>query len=841
MADCSQFGSNLNIISMLVEHPTMRVFMQNVIINENNVGTIMRKLRSEFLAFQQDTNQFRKFMKRHSTDLGYNLDVGNDVGGIMDARSHPKQKKAYSADSTPLLSENNSPKEKKLTTSASEVNLFQKNDTSFDSSKKEVWGVGKTGANLSRILHAGHFAMKLLPKDGRAQLVLVTDGAMKSNVHDNTFVRQFAEEDITCHIIQIGFSNSFIPGRNFGFVPDTEILQFLARATGGSFSYSEKCMTKSNPFHLDEVSSNDVPLKYPVIQFVPVDKAKHISKPNMFHRQFLFKETALTRYHSDRMNEKDASNSSNRRELSNGSIAENRTRFNFPWDPYAKPPDGEWRLLKYRDYPLPTEFSHIIAARSREGFIIQSVTFDDGSGSHYVDPGIDNLEAVDLAAVRKERIQIIMVLRWQPNITIEYRVRATWLPAVIGSTNKCNNEALLMSCGIFSRGKAPRAEIFVRTDAGFAHMLQNWDVFKRRAQMMNMVTGSLHFGEGYTAPVYSKIEKLKAYLIDIYEGDESLKTVLGFPNKFWMSTIPGEMTDNQLPLSDSSKKKTFIDSFHDFWERIDNSEYRSRTRCWYDPGCIDILVGNISPYMSPKLASSFNQEFISIVEEEIVAAVEQLKLVLREWATFESREGTFVKIIQRVTTSPNCQPEEHTKDYFSTALAYPPSFCELRVRREYGRLVSIRLLFFNTEVVLRRKIVDHITHLLKVSEHTNPDHNIICQRPFSRLLMRDPKHFITDPDDPELTRSSEKLSKKQNNRNKTWYLPMATLLTSEYIVRDYLRHTTWCWQTDNYQDFYHKENKVMPIHDLAFQFLCQVRLDQVLSIYFFFLKKKKLS
>lgn len=851
MADCSQFASNVNVIPMLVEHPTMRVFTQNVIINTNNIHTIIRKLRSEFLAFQNETTQFRKSMKRNRPNMGYDLDVGNEVAppggvGVMDATSflqHVKPK-SYSADSTPIVTTDTSNASSPLHTSASDINLAQKTkETSYHSSKKEVWGIGKSGANLSRILHAGHFAFKLLPKQGRAQLILITDGAMKSNVHDNTFVRQFAEEDITCHIIQIGYASSFVPGRNFGFVPDTEILQFLARATCGTFMYSENCLTKVPTTSSQD--NKDQQKTYPVVQFVDLNKAKHISTPNIFHRQFLFRETVLTRYHHSEsilQAEKD-SGIPHRRD--NNLESELRDRFNFPWDPYAKPPEGDWRLLKYREYTLPAEFSHIIAARAREGFTVQSVTFDDGTGSKNFDSGIHNLEVPDFSAVRKERIQIVMMMRWQPNISIEYRIRATWLPAVIGSTSTYKNQDVLMSSSIFSRGKAPRAEIFVRTDAGFAHMLQNWDIFKRRVQMMGVVTGSIYFGESYTAPMYSKIEKLKTYLVDIYEGDEVLKTVIGFPNKFWLSASNSNNNNNDQtsylrPESQSNtssrpgsiyqQKPHFIDSFKEYWERMNGSETRARTRSWYDPGCIDLLVGDVSPYMTPKLTSTSSQDFVMNVEEDILYMVDRVRDVMREWSDFEAKEGTFVKMMHRIMTSP-AVGEDQNKDYFTASFIYPPSFCELRIRHEYGRLITLRLLFFNVDVLIRNRTTEYLIHLLKTADDTKAACNMICERPFSRLLMRDMKHFADieiepNPETPGGERAINSLTKKQN-QSEAWYLPVATWLTSEYIVRDYLRRMTWTWQTDNHQDLYHKENKMMPIHDLAFQFLCQVRLDQV--------------
>lgn len=866
MADCSQFASNVNVIHMLVEHPTMRVFMQNVEINVNNIHSIIKKLRSEFLTFQEDTVQFRKLMKRNRHNMGYNLDVGNEVAppgsaGVLDATSFPThtaaRTKAFSTNSTPVVN-NDTPERKEilgLHTSASDFDLLQRSkETSYHSSKKEVWGIGKSGANLSRILHAGHFALELLPKRGRAQLILITDGAMKSNVHDNTFVRQFAEEDITCHVIQIGFASSFIPGRNFGFVPDTEILQFLARATCGTFMYSEKCLTSvdANIFSYDDEKEPSAPAKtYPVVQFVCLDKAKHISTPNVFHRQFLFRETVLTRHHhSESILQAEKDSGTPHLNLRENMDANNelRGRYNYPWDPYSKPPEGDWRLLKYREYPLPSEFSHIIAARAREGFTVQSVTFDDGTGSKHVDSGIDDLGVPDFAAVRKERIQIVMILRWQPNVSIEYRIRAAWLPTVIGNANTYKSEDLLMSSGIFSRGKAPRAEIFVRTDAEFAHLLQNWDMFRRRAQMMGVVTGSFHFGETYTAPMYAKIEKLKSYLIDIFEGDEVLKTVIGFPNKFWSGVNSSNSTDVQQSSSVPSslrpetngnlglysnrlsliqQKIQFIDSFKDFWNKINSSEARGRTRCWYDPGCIDLLLGDVSPYMTPKLVSAYNQEFVFNVEEDIMLMVENVKKVMLDWADFEGKDGTFVKMMHKIVTSPAANSDDQVKDYFTASLTYPPSFCELRVRHEYGRLTTLRLLFFNVEALVRKRATEHLIYLLSTSDATKASCNMLCERPFSRLLMRDPKHFAGASNEKE--QGSGSLTKNQS-RSKAWYLPVAMWLTSEYIVRDYLRHMTWSWQTDNHQDFYHKEHKMMPIHDLAFQFLCQARLDQVIYL-----------
>ncbi|KAI9281977.1 hypothetical protein BY458DRAFT_531401 [Sporodiniella umbellata] len=783
------------------------------------------------MTFQRDTALFRKAIKKNRNTMGYSLDVGGktepSASDVLDATSfiskhrqsislgNTQSKDSQSADAILQNSPEHPP---------------SSDQSPKDTAKTEVWGVGKSGANLSRILHAGHFALKLLPQEGMSRLVLITDGTMKSNIHDNTFVRQFAEKDITCHIIQIGNSHDFIPGKNFGFVPDSEILKFLARATSGTFMYSSRCLPVAGT-SLAEKERAQLLSPSQAVQF----------NPNLYHHRILFRETTFIKTHSEaRINSDIDSRNYLRREAGN----ELQSVFsNFPWDPHSTAPEEEWRLLKYREYVLPPEFSHIIAARARDGFIIQSVTFDDGTGSRQVDSDIHNLEAKNLSTMKKERVQIVMALHWQPNVIIEYRIRATWLPVVIGNSSSFNSEALLMSSGIFSRAKAPRAEIYVRTGTSFAHMLQNWDMFKRRAQMMGVVTGNIYFGETYAAPVYSKIEKLKKYLVDIYEGDEQLKSIIVFPSKFWNSisnaTVlsPNPLVSPLWPTDQAihgmagkqmalNQQELFIQSFKAFWNRFNATETRTRTRCWYDSGCIDLLLGNVSPFMTPKLMSVYNQDFVSNVERNIQIAINNVKLIMEEWSDFIGEDGTFVKTIHRI---PINATDDVSKEIYIQSGKQPPSFCELRVRHEYGRLITLRLLFFNVEVVTRRKVAENLVHLIESSPFLTASCNTVCRRSLSTLLLRDPKHFL---DSSILSRDSAnstegiKTSAKPQSRSKTWYLPFAMSLTGEHIVHNYLHHTTWSWQTDSHGDTYHKNNKMMPIHDLAFQFLCQARLDQ---------------
>ena len=263
------------------------------------------------------------------------------------------------------------------------------------------------------------------------------------------------------------------------------------------------------------------------------------------------------------------------------------------------------------------------------------------------------------------------------------------------------------------------------------------------------------------------------------------------------------------------------------------ADTRARTRCWYDPECIDLLIGDVSPFMDPKLLSPYNQEFIYNAQENITAMLENVRTVLKEWADFEGDDGTLVKMLHRNLPTTITGHDDIIKEPFAPSpFKLSPSFCELRIRHEYGRLITLRLLFFNTEVSARRRVREHLLYLLKTSPLTAFPYNIVCQRPFSSLLMRDSKHFSDSYPNVQNGKTLGNMTKHQS-RGRTWYLPFATWLTSEYIVRDYLHHITWTWQTNSYDDTYHRNNKMMPIHDLAFQFLCQTRLDQVNYRFFF--------
>ncbi|RHY65358.1 hypothetical protein DYB30_000437 [Aphanomyces astaci] len=88
--------------------------------------------------------------------------------------------------------------------------------------------------SLATSLQNSIFALNSLPHDASPMLFLVTDGVVDlPNMYAyDDLMMQLARHNIQCHAIQI--SGGYQPQCAFGYVPDTDLLRFLADATGGS-------------------------------------------------------------------------------------------------------------------------------------------------------------------------------------------------------------------------------------------------------------------------------------------------------------------------------------------------------------------------------------------------------------------------------------------------------------------------------------------------------------------------------------------------------------------------------------------------------------------------------
>lgn len=902
----------------------MKVFLQNVVLTPDNLHQVLNRLRTDFHDFQKEYVSFRKSLSCRQAKTDYDLDVSTEhpVGqervlghvqptdNLISAIDQP-----VSNPETPIMNTTTTAQDSLEGKELPRDSYYGKHgrnknadrDTGHDihrhankspisgRSKKEVWGLGRTGANLTYLLYACHLALKLLPQDGRPNVVLITDGVMKASLQEESVIKLFVEDDIACTIIQVGSGHRHAVTANFGFVPDDDILQYVAEATGGYYLLGDKCRrvqealsnVLSRPSVSDDaatpepVISNDSSyfpptqlgeqlnirlndISHPVVRYLTDQEPRH---PNFYHNHLLIYERSLTkRKKVEAKNSHIIGNKSiwpqhgrESQKLHHDQHDRQKTvlQRNYPWDPLAKPIEPVNRLLKYYEYALPTEFSHVVAARTRQGFIIDSISISKSTKS--LRNGQEGTE--DAFSFCKEHIQILMTLAWQPNVTIEYRIQASWFPPPTGTpllsstflsdsmsptsgsplAIPIDGKTMMLAGGIFSRAKAPRAEIFVRTHIEYAHMLQNWDVFTRRMQMLGVVTGSVAPGDARAAPIYAKLGRLRQSLDHIRELDEILRTIVTFNTRQLSSltTRPYAKNSSIEPQAFRLQQyEIYVNSFKAFWESINKNDFRYQMRCFYDHASVDFLISNISPYMSPRLSSTYNQDYVSNVEAEITVGLDKITTLLSSWATLVGPDGTFVKLIHRSNFSQT--PSEVQRNARQTASTPPlelpallhlssasTSFCEIRLWREIGCLVTLHVVYYNVDVMSRQDVLRDLRALIqKANETEGSGSYVICKRPLSTLLMRDADHLSEADSFTHMPKALMPLQQGKKFGEQYWYMPSALWLNGQYIVQNHLRHMTWTWNTNNDHDEYHRKNKMMPLSDLAFQFLCHARLNQ---------------
>ncbi|CAO3698734.1 unnamed protein product [Rhizopus microsporus] len=890
IAECSQFGSNMNVIPILAEYPTMRVLIQNVQVSISNVSCVLKVLHDAIDGFIMDLGKFRKKLTIKRSKLGYELDVRGDHSQAVedntsssysistrDSQSQQQQSSKQNTTQTSTkefnqqrseassniknssspshhsrhhrhhshhrphhrryssgllgnipsantsVTPNTTSATASVTSAASSSIVSHKRSTSKDHNKKDVWGVGKTGSTLSYILRAGLFALELVPKRGKRSIILITDGVVKSNVADETAIRQLTSEDVSCSVIQIGQATSFFPGLNFGFIPDNEILQFVTSATNGSFMFADDCL----PILKDTANAPS-------------------NSPNFYHHKLLLNEISLDKVNTTRlMVRKNKKSDSVESEVNDEAhnVARNELAYQrvFPWDPFAAPINEDMGLLKYKEYFLPTECWHFMRARLRQGFILHSVSlFDEYSKSTVKSATNNNLQAANIAETadnfqKKERVVIVLILRWQPQITVEYRIKSLWtsfLRRYLKSIS-VNQEKMVhipeepsseKIDSIFNCMRAPKAEILVRATTSFSHMLHNWDSFQRRTQML-AVQGAKTTMDLSSAPGFIKVGKMKRLLERLADSDSMLKQLLQFNQ--------AEKSQHNNP-EQSVQQLNHLAKFSTLWAKLDRSDIRAFNMCWYDEVSVNLIINQ-----PPSLSDFMNFYMEDNIEyDETELTLSQMYAKLEKWSSFMSDDRqTYIKVLD---SNEPLASHQSIENYNISPKHATPQFCELRVLRETDRLVCLKFMFFNMDASSRKLTVDTILNMLNckqddkafamdsgvsepVYDAINTDQafdasfsNIITMRPLSDLLLRDTLHLASRQNGDQDNKSTKPL----------WFINPAFILTGEFIVRNYLQQTTWHWDIQDVHNDIGSHNKALtPLIDLAFEYIVLNRTE----------------
>jgi hypothetical protein len=730
----------MNVIPILAEYPTMRVLVQNIQVSASNITSVLRTLKDAVDTFQKDLGTFRKNLTIKRSKMGYELDVRGDHAQSVEESSTNYTSTRTSSKHGRKKSISTKPPIKKPV-----VERARPKET------KDVWGVGKTGSSLSYILRAGLFSLGLLPKDAQPTLMLLTDGVVKSNIQDESVIRQLTSDNITCNVIHMGMEHGFIPGFNFGFVPDIEIIEFLASVTQGHFMYAQHC-----PRIYDD------------------DMVPSLS-PNIYHTRFLLKELSLE------------PNKPESRLANTKNDGDGQDRMLFPWDPLSRPIREELKLLRFREYTLPPECHHFMRARLRQGFVLHSLNFEETKHSKKA--------AMDASVPfqKKERITATFLLHWQPDITIEYRIKSAWTTDLQKSI--VNTDGHQME-NLFRHLQASTAEIVIRSIPSFLQMLHDWDDFQRRNQIM-VVQGSKNSNELHGAPGFLKVGKLRRLLEKLVETDAMLKQLSQF--------------NQQVEKINPSFNP--IQKFSSFWSKLERSDSRSFNVCWYDEFQFNLIIE--SSAMNSYSAKDFRVDGAYMGEEydQVQVALNQIYAKLDYWSHFTSDDHqVHVKLLQM---DPAVQPQ----------------FCEVRVIKETEHLLCLRMSFFNMNSKDRQHLVKELQDALCVqgaSETTalqvrapalnglgieNQEDASECvtitRRPLSHLLLRDATHYMSN----------------ETVQAKSWHMNPSMILTGEYIVRNYLHQSTWHWDIQDVHSDKLSHRIFTSILNLSFEHISQSKLE----------------
>lgn len=246
-------------------------------------------------------------------------------------------------------------------------------------------------ASLSGILQNAVFALNSLPSDGAPILALVTDGVVDmfdAYSYDN-LVMQLIRHDVQCHFLRVG-GNTNEPNSSFGFVPDTDLLQFIADSSGGTV--------------LDTLSLREACYGAP-----QVDRLKRMTK---LQHDCLFRPSSVHAISAPivKLNEM-------------WCIPGGANNF-LPLRPYRM-----WRE-KVHEYRIFAEVDRIVEARVREGFVINKVhvktskqPLDGGNQRQPADGSAD--PANDPLEREVTKVLIVFLLQWKQDVWLEYVVSTT--------------------------------------------------------------------------------------------------------------------------------------------------------------------------------------------------------------------------------------------------------------------------------------------------------------------------------------------------------------------------------------------------------------------------------
>jgi hypothetical protein len=266
-------------------------------------------------------------------------------------------------------------------------------------------------AQLPLILQNIVFALNSLPNEAAPIMVMITDGVldlMNVYAYDNLLM-QLTRHDIQCHFLRIGGGND--ESSSFGFVPDNDLLGFLADSTGGTLLDYNISVQHT----IGTTSQNKT----------PQDIFEGIS---LMQRDIFVRRSSIQGVGGGLSGPK----------LPIDDLASIAVGASMSTLPLLRP-FRLWRE-KVHEYCIWVEIDRILEARVREGFQVTKVFLEPEIKQEASSSSTSDAAGLTSNTLSDRKVSLGFLLQWKENVWLEYVVSSTDTPRPLlkGASVKAN-------------------------------------------------------------------------------------------------------------------------------------------------------------------------------------------------------------------------------------------------------------------------------------------------------------------------------------------------------------------------------------------------------------------
>eukprot|EP01135_Chromosphaera_perkinsii_P006333 Nk52_evm62s485 gene=Nk52_evmTU62s485 len=635
-------------------------------------------------------------------------------------------------------------------------------------------------ATLSATIHNGLFALNLLPECSVSSLIILNDGVCcvpDINTSDNV-IMLCSRMNVRCSFIMV--ANGFEIGCNFGHVPDTDLLYFVATATRGALLYEEDCVDLQSQ---SLKGSENVPSL--------VENAE-IYEENMYQVHFMKSSFSFCVCEDDQSDNFYANSLGptvqdlacafeiDKEVLVDGSTQSYwwamDTNSRFPFVTCNPPLVPVWRK-RMREYILNSSLLDVMRLRFREGFLAYSLVVQKATG---------------FSSSTTNAIVCKLVIPFKQRVWIEYWILASWP----------------------EEGEAPSVKVQIS-------LLAPYNIVRSVSKMQK---ANSQTADPVNASVFNTALRIVKFMSTIQESDKVLMrlSTFKFPVHFKKPTEFGK--EPLFVFTDDNQIRSNSSSYGNLGGAANNANSGPSVRGpLYKEFCAAIKE-NLQPSDFTKfwravvpLGSNtwhrwFDIELImGIAESDVEVSGDRLffnHLSLN--FKYETAKKALFEFLQDWCSFVLIEKHSYVKFHYVAGADVPHTFCVVRLAWEGGCIVGLRMGFWDASHIARRQYKKEFENEVKMLTLSSvPAH--LYGKPLLTLTSSYLRHIVIRYEDDSSSNPVQmpivrlftdgiQYQPSQKNKRKT---PFAVLWS-------YLFHKRWVWYLYSSPDHFDRDVELSP-------------------------------